>query len=77
MARKLFKQQEKEFYKNFHPITKYFHPISKPQSKTTKKTPDHPSPNTNKTEATLKKKQTKIVKYIARKITVEPMDAPT
>jgi hypothetical protein len=31
MARKLFKRREKEFYKNFHPITKYFHPISKPQ----------------------------------------------
>ena len=77
MARKLFKRQEKEFYKNFHPITKYFHPISKPQVQTTKKTPHHLSPNTNKTETTPKKKQTKIVKYIARKITVEPTDAPT
>ena len=77
MARKLFKRQEKEFYKNFHPITKYFHPISKTRVQTPKKTPDHLFPNTNITDATPKKKQTKIVKYIARQIMVEPTDAPT
>ena len=57
----------KEFYKNFHPITKYFHPISKPQVQTTKKTPHHLTPNTNNTKTTPKKKQIKIVKNMSEK----------
>ena len=78
MAWKIFKRQEREFYKNYHPITKYFQPIQKSHAKTTKKTQEHISQDINKIEVTQnKKQQTKIVKYIARKITVEPMDAPT
>ena len=53
MEQKIFKQQEKEFYKNYHPITKYFQPIQKSHTKTTKKTQEHISQDINKIDVNL------------------------
>ena len=78
MARKIYKRQEKEFYKTNHSITKYFHPIQNPHDPKPKKPLQHKPHEINKTVETQKHKhQTKIEKYIAKKITVEPTDAPT
>ena len=55
MARKINKQQEKEFYKTNHPITKYFHLIHTLHKTKTKKPLKQNPDEINKTVETQKK----------------------
>jgi hypothetical protein len=78
LARKIYKRQEKEFYKTNHTIRKYFHPIQKPHDLKTKIPTQQKPHEINITVETQKHKhQTTMEKYITKKITVQARDAPT
>ena len=53
MAKKIHKQQEKEFYKNYHPITEYLPVIHNKQNTETKITKKQNPQANNKTEITI------------------------
>ena len=64
------KQQEKEFYRNFYPITIYFPILTKDSNKNTEQI------NIRENHQKISK-QAKIVTYITQRTQIEPTYAPT
>ena len=78
LAKKIHKQQEKEFYKSFYPITQYFPAIQNKQNSVIKHQQEQQPKEINTSNNPQKRlKQTKIVPYITRTTLTEPTDVPT
>ena len=78
LAKKIHKQQVKEFYKSFYPITRYFLPTKKnPNTVTNPKSNQRPEEINERNNSPRKLKQTQITFQITRKTLPEPTDAPT
>ena len=78
LAKKIHKLQEKEFYKSFYPITRYFPAIQNRQN-TSSNPQQKLKPKEINTSNNPRKsyKQTKILHYITRQPLPAPTDAPT
>jgi hypothetical protein len=78
LAKKVHKQQVKEFYKGLYPITRYFLPTKENQNTVTKpKRNQKPKEINYRNNSPRKFKQTQITLHTTRKTLPEPTDAPT